>query len=151
MYFSRIGILLFLLAGIATPTRAQSLDVFNFEAKKERYHTEFAAILHNGKLLVKTETPDGPYLLEPQMRGKLSVSTVDRTVEKYRPIAPIGFKIAIKNYHKNTFWMYSEKTFYEIDIDVVTQKCGPGDQLIFMVADRQYQLPRHTILVLNGC
>lgn len=148
MNFSRIGLFVFLLLGIALQANAQSLDLFSFQ-KKPTYHTNFAVILYDGKPIVKEG--DGPLTLDFGNRGILSVATINRTTKEVLPTEPIGFKVGVRDYKSNTRWMYSEKTFYELDLNKLIINADMGYELFFMVVDRKYSLSRNAVLVMDGC
>lgn len=145
-----IFLLLFILS-VALKLSAQLLPASDTR-KNHIYNTEFAAILHNGKPIVNENTPDGPLKMEFGMKGKLSVSSIDRTTKKWTPNNRLGFKVGIRDYRTYTLWLFSEKTLFEIELEDLLKKCEWGDKIIFMIIDRQYQLPRHEILIMSdGC
>ncbi len=148
MSFSKIGLFIFLLLGIALQANAQSLDFFGLK-KKPTYHNHFAVILYDGKPIVKEG--DGPLTLDFGNRGILSVATINRTTKEVLPTEPIGFKVGVRDYKSNTRWMYSEKTFYELDLNKLIINAEMGYELFFMVVDRKYSLSRNAVLVMDGC
>lgn len=89
--------------------------------------------------------------IDAATKGTLSFSTVDRTNGAYKPMKPIGFKIAIRVYETNSIWMYSKETFYEVDLEEIARECKPGDIIIFMTVDKKYQLSRHELMVIDDC
>lgn len=141
--------LLCLLIGLHQDCLAQSGVNISTPAYDDSY-SEFSAILHNGKILAQRGV-DGPLILEPNMTGKLSVSTIRRKNMDATPEQAIGFKIAIKNMFNNTVWLFSEETFYEIDIEYLLKDRKLTDRVIFMVADKKYRLPRHELMLSDGC
>lgn len=152
MNTSRIGLLLFLLMGMTLQLSAQTFRLFNVRKYEPQYnYTEPAAIVYKGKTLVRHDSRDGPYVFSPGMRGEISVCTIARSTNATKPLAPIGFKVAIKHHKTNSMWMYSEETFYELEIAELLKKCEWGDTLIFMTVDRNYRLSRHKIVVMDGC
>lgn len=141
-----------LFVGMLVLVSAQTVDLSNFwSTTTEAPRPEFSAILLEGESLYKPGVADGPMTIEVGTKGILSVSTVDRTDGAYKPIKPIGFKIAIKVYETNSMWMYSEETFYEVDLEEVARECKMGDTIIFMTVDKKYQLSRHEVIMIGGC
>ena len=151
MKFPRRSLLFILIAAITFPAQAQML--VNYTTTDFSNYKEYTGIMLNGESILKNEIPDGPLILAPDTKGKLSVSTMDRTGKRSAKDKLVGFKIAIKNHHTSTFWMYSEDTFYEIELQEVLKKCEAADKIIFMTVDRQYKLPRNEVRVMTngGC
>jgi len=114
-------------------------------------YKEFCAILHNGKPIGERWNTSSELSLMEGARGELTVATVDRKGDNYSPIAPVGFKLGIKNHRTNALWMYSEETFFKIDVQKVLKECEYGDQLIFITVDKKYQLPKHILRINAGC
>ncbi len=141
-----------MFVGMIVLVSAQTVDLSSFwSTTTEAPRPEFSAILLEGESLYKPGVADGPLTVEPGTKGTLSVSTVDRTNGAYKPIKPIGFKIAIKVYESNSMWMYSEETFYEVDLEEVARECKPGDITIFMTVDKKYQQSRHEVMLVHDC
>ncbi len=114
-------------------------------------YKEFCAILLDGTPVVKRWSTDEELALSTGATGVLSVATIDRMGDKFDPINPVGFKLAIKNHRTNALWMYSNELIYDLDIKEVIKECEPGDQLIFITVDKKYQLPRHELRLNFGC
>ena len=128
----------------------QKFDLFTF-VENDRNYSNFTAIIYNGKPLINENTPDGPIRINKDMKGKLSVAAFDNFGNKVNPKAAIGFKVGIKDHRTNTLWMFSEQTFYEVDLADLLKECEWGDSLILMTVDRTYRLPRHELLLNDGC
>lgn len=152
MKYSKIALLTSALLGMIIVVSAQTVDLSSFwSTTTEAPRPEFSAILLEGESLYKPGVADGPLTVEAGTKGTLSVSTVDRTDGAYKPMKPIGFKIAIRVYETNSMWMYSEETFYEVDLEEVARECKMGDTIIFMTVDKKYQLSRHELIVIDDC
>jgi len=113
--------------------------------------SDCAAILYKGEMLVDTYSPDGKCKLETGMTGKISVATVSLSEEGGIPTKEIGFKVAIKNTRTNTLLMYSDDTFFEVELEDLLKACGKDDHLIFITVDRKYALTHHEVEVIPGC
>lgn len=152
MNTSRIGLLLFLLMGMTIQLSAQTFRLFNVRKFEPQYnYSEPAAIVYKGKVLIRTDSTGRNFVFAPGMKGKVSVCTIESASKTILPVAPIGFKVAIQDYKTNSLWMYSEETFYEVEIARILKECARGDTLIFMPVDRNYRLPQHKIVVMDGC
>lgn len=114
-------------------------------------YTDFSAVLFNGEIIFKENTPAGPMEVDPIIGGVFSVAKVDRSSYKYEVKDPIGFKIAIHNHRTNALRMYSEDTLYEVSVDKLRAECEMGDKIIFITIDPKHQLPRHEIRLAFGC
>lgn len=150
MNFPKIGLLLLMVFGLTFGTHAQSFEILSFE-KKELHYKKFTTILLDGKPIVQQDTPDGPLTLSPSATGMLTVATMDRKAGKSTPVNSIGFKVGIRDWRNNTLWMYTDETVFGVDLKTLIEKCEQGDTLIFMTVDRQYRLPRHEVVVTDGC
>ncbi len=119
--------------------------------KSDNDFNECAAIFYKDKMLVNDYSPRGKCKLESGMKGKLKVYSVSLSEDGAEKIKDIGFKVAIKDGRTNTIWMYSEQTYYEIELDDILKRCRPEDKLIFMTVDRTYSLPHHEVELVFGC
>lgn len=152
MNTSRIGLLLFLLMGMTLQLSAQAFQLFNTRKYEPRNnYSDPVSIVYKGKILAQPGSLDRPFFVGSGMTGKISVSTIDRSEKGARPIAPIGFNVAIHHAQTNSLWMYSEEPLFEVEIARLLKECDQGDTLIFMPVDRNYRLSRHKIMVMNGC
>lgn len=152
MKYLKISLMTFALLGLIVLVRAQNVDFLSFwSANSEAPRQELSAIFHQGKALVTQETPDGPIKLDIGTKGLISVSTIQQSGCSYGPVKAVGFKVAIQTQAANGLWMYSEKTFYEVNLEDITRECRVGDRIILMTVDKRYQLSRHEIEVTGGC
>ena len=85
------------------------------------------------------------------MKGAISVATVSLSEDGGTPVKNISFRVAIKNERTNTMYMYSEKTFQEVQLEDILKSCEIGDKIIIMTVDQKYSLPHHVIDVKWGC
>lgn len=150
MHLYRISLFILLFFGLTFSTNAQSLKLLDFE-KRDLHYKTFTAILHNGKPIFQFDSPDGALTLSPSAKGKLSIATIDRNGDELTPVHNVGFKVGIKDWRSNTLWMYATETIFEVDLEDILKKCEQGDSLIFMTVDRTYRLPRHEIVITDGC
>jgi hypothetical protein len=115
--------------------------------------SNYTGILFNGAPLYDKVAEEDNVTVPDGIKGKFSVSTIDRSEHTMLPKQPVGFKVAIENVRSKTVWMYSQETLFEVDAASLLRSCDPGDKIIFMTVDRQYQLPRNQISTMpkEGC
>ena len=120
-------------------------------AKTVNPFSNCAAVFLDNKILADEYSTNGKCVVQQGTKGKLMVSTVDFSFDSVEPYKTVGFKIAIKNEKTNTLWLYSEKTFYEINLEDILATCEPGDKIILLTVDKEYSLPQNEIAVNWGC
>lgn len=149
----KVWFLLLAFLTIALQSDAQSLNLldFNKEQPDDYLYTEFTAVVFDGEVLAKPDSPDGPLQIPDKVSGILKVTTVAGSNSENRPLSPVDFKLAIKSFRTNTIRMYSEETFQEVELADVMKKCDFNDQLIFILVDKKYRLPRHEVILMDGC
>lgn len=119
-------------------------DVF----EKDLAYARYAGIVHQGKVL---ENPAKPLSIMADAKGTLSISAIKREAGKPVPMHRIKFRVAIKDYHTHTLWMYSDKVYEEIDVAELMNTCKVGDKLVFMTVDRRYRLSKHELSIDSDC
>ncbi len=118
--------------------------------KPEPFNNCTAAFLGN-KIIVDDYSPRGKCVVEKGMKGKLTVSTINFSFTNAELFKKIGFKVAIKNERTNTLWLYSEETFYEIELEKIMAKCQEGDKIVLITVDNEFSLPHNEIAINWGC
>ena len=155
MPFLRNTLIVLLLANMSLSAQAQEveLDLFSFIKTGNTNYSQFAAILLDDEPLINRNGDTGPLSVGNKKRtGTLSVSSMTKSCgDALNAVAPIGFRVAIKNRRTNSLWMYSDDVLFELDLQEVFQQCEAGDQLIFMTVDRKYRLGRHVVVFMDGC
>lgn len=146
-----LGCLLFSTTSIAQNQFKIGDQFFTGLFKTDNDFNECAAIFYKDKMLVNEYSPEGICKLEEGMRGKLKVCSVSLSENGVKKVKDIGFKVAIKDGRTNTIWMYSEQTYFEIELDEILKRCRFEDKLIFMTVDRKYSLPHHEVELFFGC
>jgi len=137
---------------VATAQDCKPNDLLKVATKQPRPYGKFAAILLNGQSLVNKDTPDGKLMLAPDASGRMSVSAIDRSGAEPKATKPLQFKVAIRVWRRNSLYMYSDKTYSDIDLKEVIDKCEMGDSIILILFDEDYHLPRHEIVIgVDGC
>ncbi|MGB6037292.1 MAG: hypothetical protein WBG42_13550 [Cryomorphaceae bacterium] len=129
---------------------AQSSWTEMIPPKAEVHYANYAAICFEGKPLWDGKSIKTP-LKVLQLRGKLTVNAVDRKTNEPIESKALGFMIGLKDYDTNTIWMFSQKVYYEIDLEELQGKLDYGDLLLIITVDRTYRLPRHEVVLDSGC
>ena len=109
---------------------------------QERF-TNCAAAYLNNKLVVNEYSPEGHCELSKSATGELTVQTMNDTT----PTGKTSFKIAIRDGNTKTLFSFSNKTYQQIDLKAVLDKCKPGDAVVLLTTGDQYALPHNEILV----
>ena len=58
-------------------------------------YSQFCAILHDGLPIAERWNTDQELILSPDMKGVLSVSTIDRSGNKFEPLKKVGIRLGI--------------------------------------------------------
>ena len=155
MKFSKTTLTLFLVFGTILLAAAQAFDPFNLCATSTQCNQstfgQYTGIVYSGAPLYKASNGDNPLTIMPGSSGTMEVFTIDNPHREPKMGERIGFLVAIKDHDTNSVWMYSDRVLYEVDVRDLLNHCDNGDVLIFMTADRSYRLPRHEVLVMDGC
>ncbi len=124
------------------------MDVLFKNIKGDGRYREFTAVCLKGVPLAQPNTPEGVLRTDPGTGGKLTIQTVDKRNNK--AINAVGFMLAIKDPATSAVWMVSDRVMYEVDLEILLQKCNGNETLIFITTDRRYRLPRNEIALGNG-
>lgn len=124
------------------------LNTVSNDLFSQKAFNDCSAICLDKKALVEEYSPAANCKINKNAKGLLGVYTVELSKKTIRPKQEIGFKVAIKDNRTNTLWMYSEKTYREIDVQEILSKCSPGDQILLLTVDKAYALPHSTITVI---
>lgn len=151
MKYLQAALVISFLLGTSILINAQGVTLFSFLNEPTPPRPEFSSILLDGESIAKVDTPPGPLQVDIMKKGVLSVATIDRSGGEYLPVKQVGFKIAIEEYHSNGLSMFSEETYYEIDVEEVLKSCNMGDKIILITVEKRYQLSRHELIVLDDC
>lgn len=147
----RSFLLLLICLGIQVHLSAQ-LDFGLIPSEPNIKYMDCAAIFLNGEMLVDDFSPKGKCQLKSNAQGRLTVSTVALDEKGGTAIKPIEFRVAIKNKRTNTLYMYSPKTYMELDIQDAMRRCNKGDKILIMTTNDRYNLSHHEIDVeIIGC
>ena len=106
-----------------------------------------AAICLDKVALVKDYSPNGTCEIEQNAKGILTAYTVHLSETAITPKQAINFKIAIEDAVTKTLWLFSEKTFQQIDVEKVLTRCKRGDVIRLITVDNAFALPHNEILV----
>ena len=50
-----------------------------------------------------------------------------------------------------SLWMYSDTVFKKVRLEDIMQECEPGDEIIFIMVNRDYFLQNYEVEVIWGC
>lgn len=148
---SSIVLPFFLLFSFFIFGQCEQASFVNHIEKVDSPHNSCAAIFLNNNMLVDDYSPRGKCRVEMGNKGKLVVSEVSLSETTAWPMQFVGFKVAIRNSKTNTLWMYSDETFFEVNLEDILSKCGKDDKIVILVTDREFSLPHHEIEVFDGC
>lgn len=89
--------------------------------------------------------------LEAGMRGKFTVAPVVMNGDVATQGVAVPFRIAIKKKSMRSLWMYSEEVFEEVQFEDIMKECEAGDEIIFIMVNRDYFLQNYEVKVMWGC
>lgn len=120
--------------------------------KSQNDFSDCAAIFYKDTMLAEKFERGKEFVLDQGMTGKLSVSAIRFSgCNSAEAVKKIPFKIAIKDSKSHTIWMFSDDTFYEVELKNILKRCNHDDKIIFMTVDKKYSLSQNEIVVFMGC
>lgn len=124
------------------------LQTANLFAQQREDFSSCAAAFLDQKMIVDEYSTEGKCELAATVSGKLTVRPV--TLEAGKDPVPgkkIPFKVAMRSGSSKTLMLLSEKTYEEVDIRPLLDKCKKGDYLVLLTLEREWALPHSEILV----
>ncbi len=106
-----------------------------------------AAAFLDERMIVNEYSPDGFCEIDPGAKGQLTVQTADLSPERSIPTGKIEFRIAIRDGNSKTLLAFSDRSYRQIDIRQLLDRCQPGDTIVLLTTDAEYALPHHEIRV----
>ncbi len=107
--------------------------------------TNCTAAFLNNQMVVNAYTPEGKCVLPLTSTGTLTVCTVNLSPEAGMAVDKIKFSLAIRDHKTGTLMMYSPKSFTEIDIRQVLDRCQSGDHVVLLTHNNEFSLPHNEI------
>jgi len=120
---------------------------FNVAAQENDFNNCAAAFLDK-KMVVNEYSTSGKSVLSATATGELTLRPVFFTEGKELELGDkIAFKIAIRDSNSKTMTLFSDKTYKEINIQSVLEKCKKGDHIVLLTVERNWAVPHGEILV----
>ncbi|MCB0656732.1 MAG: hypothetical protein KDC57_11380 [Saprospiraceae bacterium] len=113
---------------------------------QDRFRSCSAAFL-NDHMVVTEYTDQGICEVSKHDHGTLTVQTAYLSPEVNKPTGKLKFRIAIQDGGTGTMWSYSDKTFKEVALEAVLEKCKAGDRIVLMTVEDDYALPHSFVYV----
>lgn len=125
----------------------------NAKCNKAEGGSKYSSIFFEGKRLMGNDlaTDSDKIILEAGMRGKFTVAPVIMNGDTATQGKAVPFRIAIKKKSMRSLWMYSDKVFDEVNFEDIMQECEVGDEIIFIMVNRDYFLQNYEVEVMWGC
>lgn len=149
-------IFLFAAVGpLAAQTDFANLDFLKYDknATCNKVESKYSSIFFQGKRLLGNDltTEADKITLEQGMRGKLTVAPVIMRGTVATAGEPVPFRIAIKKKTMRSLWMYSDEIFEEVNFEDILEECEAGDEIIFIMVNREYFLQNYEVEIMWGC
>ena len=125
----------------------------NAKCNKAEGNSKYSSIFFEGKRLMGNDlaTDSDKIVLEAGMRGKFTVAPVVMNKGIATSGITIPFRVAIKKKSMRSLWMYSDEVFEEVQLEDIMKECKPGDEIIFIMVNRDYFLQNYEVKVMWGC
>ncbi len=156
-----IKILIFLffasLGSLVGQTDFSNIDFLKYDRNAKCNKTEggskYSSIFFEGKRLMGNDlaTDTDKIILEAGMRGTFTVAPVVMNGDVATQGKVVPFRIAIKKKYMRSLWMYSDEVFEEVNFEDIMQECEVGDEIIFIMVDKDYFLQNYEVEVMWGC
>lgn len=109
--------------------------------------TNCSAAFLDQKIIVDEYTDEGKCIIDPSARGMLTVQTAYLSPTESKPTGKLRFRLAIRDGNTKTLLSFSDKTYIELNIQAILEKCRPGDSIVLLTTNNEYALPHNEILV----
>jgi hypothetical protein len=125
----------------------------NASCNKTEGNSKYSSIFFEGKRLMGNDLAmdSDKITLEAGMRGKFTVAPVVMNGDVATQGVAVPFRIAIKKKSMRSLWMYSEEVFEEVQFEDIMKECEAGDEIIFIMVNRDYFLQNYEVKVMWGC
>lgn len=125
----------------------------NAKCNKSGTKAKYTSIFFEGKRLMGNDlsTDSDKIILEAGMRGKFTVAPVRMNENIATQGTAVPFRIAIKKKFMRSLWMYSDEIFEEVQFEDIMKECEAGDEIIFIMVNRDYFLQNYEVKVMWGC
>jgi len=125
----------------------------NASCIKTEGNSKYSSIFFQGKRLMGNDlaTDSDKITLEQGMRGKFTVAPIVMRGNVATPGNAVPFRVAIKKKYMRSLWMYSDEVFKEVNFEDIMEECESGDEIIFIMVDKNYFLQNYEVKVMWGC
>jgi hypothetical protein len=125
----------------------------NAKCNKAEGNSKYSSIFFDGRRLMGNDlsTDSDKIILEQGMRGTFTVAPVIMNQGVATQGKAVPFRIAIKKKYMRSLWMYSDEVFEEVNFEDIMEECEVGDEIIFIMVNRDYFLQNYEVEVMWGC
>jgi len=125
----------------------------NAKCNKAEGNSKYSSIFFEGRRLMGNDlsTDSDKIILEEGMRGTFTVAPVVMNAGVATQGKAVPFRIAIKKKYMRSLWMYSDEIFEEVNFEDIMKECEVGDEIIFIMVNRDYFLQNYEVEIMWGC